>query len=523
MKNTNIKRQTKSLFVTTLIIAIMLVAALSTATFAWFSANTTVSVTTTTVTAAKSDNANIGIGWTLDEANNGKTITFDSTALDAVGPKVPTTMPVKKGQNLATEIATHKYITTKNLLVANQFKANALPGTANKLNIKFISNEDISTSLQPDEISFYNGGNASDGYDVGGKKVVDITKITSTATDYFDDAIVGTDYYRIAVRTNYYYLGDITSIWDVQDITLSSEAAAKISSFNDGGVILTIGSVTSGATITNADANVIFPGYSFNNDITRIYKINEPILIPESYTTLPSRVVALGVINGLGGFADYVYITTTKGYINTGDITDAEAASVYGVVVDAGDRYLYEKTNDVKDDQAASGTKIAPTSQLAFGTSPIDTDGRFTTPANGGISYAKQVSTSQEYFYIKNNSSSTTAIDIYIGGEITGTNASLLRIAVFVNDTYIDTLATTAANTYYGAILATANGTRSLSTYSATAINIAPALKITESGVTTIIGGQSLKIAVVVWFDGVGLIESGAGLDAQFTLSFDTH
>lgn len=82
------KKMKKSLFMTTIAMVVMLVVALSTATYAWFTAQNTVQATPVTISSASSTSANIAIGWSANA-----TTTQVSFANAELNPMVPTTDP----------------------------------------------------------------------------------------------------------------------------------------------------------------------------------------------------------------------------------------------------------------------------------------------------------------------------------------------------------------------------------------------------------------------------------------------
>lgn len=84
------KHMKKSMFITTLAMVVVLVVALSTATFAWYTANTTVQATTTAAQSASSDSAAIAIETSEITANStGTSVTM--TLTDAIAPMILTT------------------------------------------------------------------------------------------------------------------------------------------------------------------------------------------------------------------------------------------------------------------------------------------------------------------------------------------------------------------------------------------------------------------------------------------------
>lgn len=91
--------------------------------------------------------------------------------------------------------------------------------------------------------------------------------------------------------------------------------------------------------------------------------------------------------------------------------------------------------------------------------------------------------------------------------------AADLRVAVFADDKYVGTWASTAANTYYGEISNGAAGTLATK-YTATASGTALSL-----GSFTALQGKLIQVAA--WFDGVGLVVDDSGMPAVFNISFN--
>ncbi|MBO5773680.1 MAG: hypothetical protein J6R44_02475, partial [Clostridia bacterium] len=80
------KNAKKSMFITTILMVAVLIVAVSTATFAWYTAAAGGSVGTSTITSAKSQEANITIGWTAGD----NTTSIEDLAPDkTVAPAVP--------------------------------------------------------------------------------------------------------------------------------------------------------------------------------------------------------------------------------------------------------------------------------------------------------------------------------------------------------------------------------------------------------------------------------------------------
>lgn len=81
------KSTKKSLFITTIAMVVLMVVALSTATFAWYTSSSEVSAVSTQISTATSSEANIAIGWNPDAT--GKSVEFKDSGL--LVPMVPTT------------------------------------------------------------------------------------------------------------------------------------------------------------------------------------------------------------------------------------------------------------------------------------------------------------------------------------------------------------------------------------------------------------------------------------------------
>lgn len=86
------KHMKKSLFLTTVMMVVLLIVALSTATFAWYTAQSNATASLTTITSATSSAASLGV----DTANNGASSTksvVDLVMTSGIYPMVPLTAP----------------------------------------------------------------------------------------------------------------------------------------------------------------------------------------------------------------------------------------------------------------------------------------------------------------------------------------------------------------------------------------------------------------------------------------------
>lgn len=150
--------KTKSIFISTIAMVVLLVVALATGTFAWYSAQQSASATAATVSAAASTNASIGLSWT--GADYGPGVLFGTGA--NIGPMIPsaalvdyTTAGGETGDVLTGTKPAFIYSTTANNGTYDYFKTNgqtATPwrqidstGSSSSLTIKNIDSAQAST------------------------------------------------------------------------------------------------------------------------------------------------------------------------------------------------------------------------------------------------------------------------------------------------------------------------------------------------------------------------------------------
>lgn len=81
------KHAKKSMFITTILMVAVLIVAVSTATFAWYTASSSATASKAVLTAAESSSANIAVGWS--STATGSSITFGANATE-VNPMCPT-------------------------------------------------------------------------------------------------------------------------------------------------------------------------------------------------------------------------------------------------------------------------------------------------------------------------------------------------------------------------------------------------------------------------------------------------
>lgn len=113
------KNAKKSMFITTILMVAVLIVAVSTATFAWYTTTTQVTASEAVVKSATSDSANIAIGWT--NAATTTSISLDGTT-DAVLPMIPTAKIAKEATGITFTTAP---MNTENKFTADGTGANA--------------------------------------------------------------------------------------------------------------------------------------------------------------------------------------------------------------------------------------------------------------------------------------------------------------------------------------------------------------------------------------------------------------
>ncbi len=92
------KHMKKSMFITTVMMVVLLVVAVSTATFAWYTSSNTVNTAATNVNSAESTGANIAIGWVQNAPVGSSQLTFVAQSTDFL-PMIP--LLVDKGTSSA--------------------------------------------------------------------------------------------------------------------------------------------------------------------------------------------------------------------------------------------------------------------------------------------------------------------------------------------------------------------------------------------------------------------------------------
>lgn len=493
------KKMKKSMFITTLMMVVLLIVAISTSTFAWFSANDTVSATQTTMTAATSSAANIAIGWAEADAYMGSTISF-ANGTD-LAPATPTYQPTVGGYTTAAQ-----YVSTKELVNGS--------------------------------IPFAYGGEEEVAY-------ANVIYVDTANTVIADDAVI----------TNYPgLLGTPTILSRIYRTQYAApEHYRMTSSTITAGLIqyegynyrqiVADGAVINPNDISETDANALTlwaePFNGNNEDASaiigqRIYNIAE---VEDIHVFVgvgeaaPEGFLAGGIrelINSVAG-PDFVTVVITletvdqqvgeEYYIN---VVDAQSAPFLCPAAVAGDK-LYNVR--------AAGVEKVRTTYTEFAgnklwTNSIDQQGKFrgagleTTmiTLNNGLLEEEFSDT----FYIKNNNAlGSPAAKISMKTTFDGQAATLIRFAIFVknegetNFSYVSTLsASEDARTYYGSII---KGSLSIDlpyyvTDPLNAKDLPAFIQIDPK--------KSAAIKVVAWYDGVALGTNESGRAANFVFEF---
>lgn len=506
------KHTKKSMFISTILMVVLLVAALSTATYAWFSSNNTVTATQTTMTAATTSDANIGIGWSEASAKSGNTaISFES--MTGLKPLMPLNRP---SSGLAAEA------TSTDQYVASKYGDRVSPEViTDGVTYKTVAKTFYYVSFSQADIT-------------AGKT---ISILTASALDKdFKGVQIGAQtahtklYVKALAQAEHYALKDaqMTGDWADQEGGYVVDGIATDQDY----LRIVADEAVPGANdikITDAKADVEYAAIAASMAVGKfIYKMAAtPIYymtVAAGQTAAAGTYVAAGTPGypGLMGTNDYLTILTDETKVEDGEmlLEDAKASYVTGAVI--GD-YIYA----VRKSAAVARTTYDVFS-ASFNTATIDAQGRFNNnpTATNPVSLTEFGAAGTTFFISNNGAVGSAAPKIKMTASITGDNAVDLRLAVFVKNAaagdgdylYMGTLASTAADTVYGKIILGAGSTKAsgnLSSYTATLCTAGFA------SLATIAAENSIEVKLVAWFDGQQLINTDGGKDAQFVLNFE--
>jgi len=179
------------MFFSSILMIVILVVALSTSTFAWFTSSATASVTPTALYSATSSSANISIGWETDSKNTVVSFAPSGSGSNGIQPMIPTT-DLSAGLTPAGAAA---FITATAMLNANgvpAFSTDSGPATPWE---QSKAGEPTTDSL------FIMNWNTLAG------ATVTITPTVTAVEDEEEDLIDITDAFRLAVWAGTQYLG----------------------------------------------------------------------------------------------------------------------------------------------------------------------------------------------------------------------------------------------------------------------------------------------------------------------------
>lgn len=486
------KHMKKSMFISTVMMVVLLVVALSTATFAWFSANDTVTATQTTMTAATSTDANIQISW-AQASGYGQTISFKTAS--NLQPSMPKMLPTDRTTSVPAQ-----YITTAETYSSGvNFEYAGAPAVpyVNVLNVN-LSN------------------------------TVALTDATSAnyAGLVGEPALLGRIYRTQYARDSFYLMTQAT-------------VASGFTAFPEGNYLSIVADEVDPIDFQIRVSDVAYTLYSsganFDNNITatptvgfRIYNIDAVADI-HRFVALnapaPSGWLAGGIDGTITspGDVDYDVVVSTAGSLDTlvgGQyyINQPAVNGLFGVSPSrAGDRIYC-----VRAASSIDKTTYADFTTTNFFTSTINETGRFRDTIAGATPITlSELDGDRTSFWIKNNNaegSPAAKVNLYVDFEGDAAVEDI-RLAVFVRNTtdafpyYVGTLATAARNTYYGTIAFGAVSTApNFGSYAANGNQLLNFVQVDPQ--------QAAQIYVVAWYDGIGLDSVKSGQEANFSFRF---
>lgn len=524
------KTMRKSMFISTVLMVVLLIVALSTATFAWFSANNTVIATQTTMTAATSTDANITIGWEPNPSGMGSSISFDSAS--ALHPTIPMLKPVKAGETGTTIPA--QYVSTNKPLSEEVTTYTFTYGNYNE--VPFLTVVDAKTVNR--------GGTIA--YDKVNANYPNLTETITITPDMMLKRIYRTSW-EIPAR----YVATTSQVpeSEIEYIQYKGNEVPYLNVVDDD-------EATADNDIGLTEANETYDQLLFAlDDIGLKYKIEAEIgdriyhmkAVEESFVLIdingaaPANFISGGMDGDPGEPGDIDFLTIfdsdsgggTSGTfpVQVGDnyYIDYDDCGVFVGASAVGDRIycvreaIANPTRTKRDDFASFNN---------FYTANIDVNNRFRT-AGGGVSGGENLYVNLEekgeegtrttFYLMNNNAFGSKRADVTMSVDINAESGSALddlRIAVFVQAPgetelyYYGTLSRDGnARTYYGAIVDGAFSTNAAFQYYSTD---GPTLvqKISIDPQTY------AAISIVVWFDGVSLGNTEAGQEVNFTFTF---
>ncbi len=507
MKNTK-----KSMFITTLLMVVLLIVAVSTSTFAWFAANDTVVATQTTMTAATSSDANITIGWDLDD---GMGQSIDYANGENMQPMVPELMPLLRDegdipeQYVATNIDYDAGIDFS--VTEGNYEYNSVP----HVNVAYadLDYTILETDLTSAPFDGLTTGTAGTLKRVFRTQVADVEHFVQT-TQTIDEGRKDIEY--DAVMHEFLEItNDPVEDWEltVTEFETMIETSADYENHELRN--------TAGDSVEPQAGRRIYL-ISAIDDAYEIVDIGEePDTYIEDGVTVQQGEPLVDVTN------DYFTIVEELGvfplevdgeyYIN-----EADVSTVFGLeYAQEGDK-IYQVRAETIDVERSIYTDF----EDGFNTGSVDNLDRFRQDVRTAtpVTLANMIDSADpdfaDTFYIRNdNASGSPAARITVSAEITGdVLAQYLRLSVFYSTSggtlsYAGTISqSTDAVTHYGTLVNGATANDFLS-YEADGTTLEDFVSINPTG--------NAQIKVVAWYDGLGLDSELSGESTNFILTFE--
>lgn len=528
------KHVKKSMFISTVLMVVMLIAALSTATFAWYTSNSSAGSTATQVGAAESSAANIGIGFYKGATSS--TIDFqplvDSLAKGDMNP----TVPVKFYEDISGQAVAARYTTTNGNVESGMFIANGVVDAAGSHD--YLRIVDLTSAQTADIVAAsayihsYTDGIYTNLPSTIGAKYEKIWRLIKYAyNDSQLETVAAATPITVGANGQYAIASADGTVYGVQKAFLvSNTTGVDYADFDYGtstAINMSCAYTLSGNKWTPAEGGYVVAYYQYG---TIGYKA--------AVTTIDANAEFVG------------YAATTADTLNAGDILAENVlnSATYPTITDI--KYdsenfaklykIFDATNGERvvpdPDNSIAGNILTNESNFAnfkFNKASMDADGYFA--ANGSAaSIGAKYSGSGAYngggydvavvtgldsrnmatstFYVTNNGT-TTINNLQINLATSGDNADLLRIALFMNGNYIGTMAgANNAPTAFGQILKGA-AAKDMATYEAK--------NQFDLGALAAGNTNAAAFQIVAWFDGKLLNDAAAGKTCAFTLTFN--
>jgi hypothetical protein len=499
------KHMKKSMFITTLLMVVLLVVALSTATFAWFSANNTVTAQQATMTAATSSAANIQISW--DNETWGSTISFENDT--DLQPSVPKMRPVITD----TAIPAQYVVTSTNYEGGLDFSyAGHTVPYINVLDVNMdhlVLEDDVDIEAFPGLTNVGALAPLARLYKLQHARERFFMITTST----LPDASVN----KIEINGNEYSYIFVTSDTTVDNNVAIEDIDNVLLGIGESSNLYASGAAKDAETTTSAIEGYRIYDVKPISEIHTLYPIGSTypttfVNIDGESTADPGEIPYKTVVS-VPGLLDTEL--DSKYYINLADVNDTIASGL-GPVREGDKIYMVRKAG------TETKTNYFDFINSNFYTDNIDANGRFRNGANlsNPVTLTRLNGEVQEnQFYIKNsNAVGSKAAIVSMVATIEGPEGTSalndIRLAVFVNDDYVGSLSNDGSTTtYYGDIVnGAASSEGNFASYNTSGDTLSNFVQIDPA--------QSVSIRVVVWMDGIGLTSAESGQDVNFSFTF---